>query len=221
MVEGGVEPGGGVPEPGVSPWVQTGSREGGEGAGELHGIEEGVGGCGGLLVRHLRGSDDHHHSVLSLESLCSAGDCLPGCVLATGTCSVHQHRKSTPTLSRCFVQKSLDNSALYASTLLVYQYWSLDVSLTCDGCRAQCNDPRCSARDVSQCLNPTFHWALSARRDPGRATRRPERAGCDQERLNYHRAGTGPGSPRRCWPLPPPAAANTQMMRIQNARTKS
>ena len=30
--------------------VET-SREGGEGGGELHGVEEGVG-CGGLLVRH-------------------------------------------------------------------------------------------------------------------------------------------------------------------------
>ena len=89
MVEGGVEPGGGVPEPGVSPWVQTGSREGGEGAGELHGIEEGVGGCGGLLVRHLRGSDDHHHSE-SGESVLSWG-------LSTWLCARHRYLFCPPT----------------------------------------------------------------------------------------------------------------------------
>ena len=60
-MEGGVEPGGGIPEPGVCPGMKTCSREGGEGTRELHGIEEGVGGCGGLLVRHLQGSDHHHH----------------------------------------------------------------------------------------------------------------------------------------------------------------
>ena len=150
-MERGVEPGGGVPEPWVSPRVKTSSREGGEGAGELHGIEEGVRGCRSLLVRHLLSSDDHHHSVLSLESLGSAGDCLPGCCLATGTCSVHQHTISTPTLSRCLVQKSLYNWPLCSSILLESQYVSLDVSshMRWLALPSQCNDPLVTSLNVS------------------------------------------------------------------------
>ena len=155
-MERGVEPGGGVPEPGVSPRMQTSSREGREGTGELHSIEEGVGGCRGLLVRHLLSSDDHHHSVLSLESLGSAGVCLPGCCLTTGTCSVHQHTIST--LSRCLVQKSLYNWPLCSSILLESQYYSHSMSaLTCDGWHCLVSVMTRAARDVSQCLNPTFH----------------------------------------------------------------
>ena len=73
-------------------------------------LRKGLGGAGASLSG-ISGAQMILITV-SLESLCSAGDCLPGWDLATGTCSVHQHKVSTPTLSRCFVQKSLDNSAL-------------------------------------------------------------------------------------------------------------
>ena len=117
-VEGGVEPGGGIPEPGVSPGVEAGSREGGEGTRELHGIEEGVGGGGCLLVRHLGLSDDHHHSVLVRSlSVHSWG-------LSTWLLSRHRYlfcpptqNINTKTLTRCFVQNSLDNLEQYSPEL--------------------------------------------------------------------------------------------------------
>ena len=109
-MEGGVEPGGGIPEPRICPGVKASSRKGGEGARELHGIEEGVGGGGGLLVRHLGLSDDHHHNVLGPESLVfTAGDCLPGSLVSPPVpvlSTKYQHQDS---LTRCFVQNSLDN----------------------------------------------------------------------------------------------------------------
>ena len=99
-MEGGMEPGGGIPEPWISSRMEAGSREGGEGTRELHGIEEGVGGGGGLLVRHLLVSDYHHHRVLGPESLCA-----PSWGLTTWLLSghrylfyVHQHK----TTLRCF-----------------------------------------------------------------------------------------------------------------------
>ena len=113
-MEGGMEPGGGVPEPRVWPGMETRPGERGECAGELHGIEEGVGGGGGLLVRHLRGSDHHHPCVTEcLESgEPHSWDCLPG----TRSSAHHRYLFCPPTQNintkipqQCFVPNSLDH----------------------------------------------------------------------------------------------------------------
>ena len=120
-MEGGVESGGWIPKPRVCPRMKASSREGGEGARELHGIEEGVGGGGGLLVRHLGLSDDHHHNVLGPESLVfTAGDYLPGSLVSPPVpvlSTKYQHQDS---LTRCFVQNSLVNLSQYSPELYLY-----------------------------------------------------------------------------------------------------
>ena len=210
-MEGGVEPGGGIPEPRICPWMKAGSREGGEGAGELHGIEEGVGGGGGLLVRHLGLSDDHHHNVLGPESLVfTAGDCLPGSlvsppvpVLSTNT--KYQHQDS---LTRCFVQNSLDNLEQYSPELYLYTVGHCVVSShAMVGGQVSLGVMTRSAQIVTS-LNvsiqhSTEHWAPRAGH-PGRATRRsppdaprpePRRDSELETRagLNYHSLGSAYG----------------------------
>ena len=163
-----MEPGGGVPEPRVWPGVETRPGERGECAGELHGIEEGVGGGGGLLVRHLRGSDHHHPCVTEclesgephswgLSTWHSELSSPPVPVLSTNT--KYQHQDSS-TMFRPQLTCSLDNnyfsgimSVDYRHSVSVKLTQAVVVSMTQPGCV----DPLSSARDVSQCLNPTFH----------------------------------------------------------------
>ena len=197
-----MESGGRVPQPRVWAGVEAGG-EGREGGGELHGIEEGVGGLlgrGGLLVGH-GGALHHGHEVgAGVRGTTAAhqwwvvrwwrgGGAGESCVyLAAGAGSLVPVLLAGVTLPPCPCHTTQLSPGWslprYTATISAPLSW-LSLSLW-PGCSVSVSGC-CPARGVSLttalCLNPTFHCAgppapaqpgpLTARSRPGARRRGP------------------------------------------------